>query len=159
MKSLENYIDEYSVSHQHPTNKLIHKLYVPAIILGILGISKAMPVPVSWPLWFDWSTILVIFSLVFYSFFKNIRLMIAVLIFIIPLIILLEILRPRFFILSVVVFIVAWIGQFIGHNIEGKKPSFLDDLFFLLIGPIWTINSLAAQMGVDLKINNAKDTY
>ena len=40
------------------------------------------------------------------------------------------------------VFVVAWIGQFIGHKIEGKKPSFFEDLQFLLIGPAWVANSL-----------------
>ena len=84
--------------------------------------------------------------------------MAAIFILLIPMIFILELLRPRFFLLSVAIFIVAWIGQFIGHHIEGKKPSFFKDLFFLLIGPIWTMNSLTAQMGIDLKINNAKDT-
>ena len=35
------------------------------------------------------------------------------------------------------VFVLAWIGQFIGHLIEGKRPSFFKDLQFLLIGPAW----------------------
>ena len=35
------------------------------------------------------------------------------------------------------VFVFSWIGQFIGHKIEGKKPSFLEDLLFLLVGPAW----------------------
>ena len=83
----------------------------------------------------------------------------AMLVLIVPLITILEMLRPKFFILSIIIFIMAWIGQFIGHKIERKKPSFLNDIFFLLIGPIWTMNSLAEQMGIDLKINNAKDTY
>jgi uncharacterized membrane protein YGL010W len=41
--------------------------------------------------------------------------------------------------LFALVFGVAWIGQFIGHHIEGKKPSFFKDLFFLLIGPLWVL--------------------
>jgi len=44
--------------------------------------------------------------------------------------------------LSIAVFVVAWIGQFIGHKIEGKKPSFLDDLRFLLIGPLFVLGFL-----------------
>lgn len=39
--------------------------------------------------------------------------------------------------ISVAVFVIAWIGQFIGHKIEGKKPSFFKDIQFLLIGPLW----------------------
>ena len=159
MNSLENYIFEYSESHLHPKNILIHKICVPAILFSILGILKAFPVPIYWPLWLDWSTIFVILILLYYSFFKNIRVVMAMLVLIVPLITILEMLRPKFFILSIIIFIMAWIGQFIGHKIERKKPSFLNDIFFLLIGPIWTMNSLAEQMGIDLKINNAKDTY
>jgi uncharacterized membrane protein YGL010W len=39
----------------------------------------------------------------------------------------------------------AWIGQFYGHKIEGKKPSFLKDLEFLLIGPLWVIQKVGKK--------------
>lgn len=158
MQTLKAYIDEYSVSHQNKTNVLIHKVCVPAILFSTLGIAKAIPVPGSWPLWLDWSTIEVILGLSFYASFKNARMFVAMLVMILPMMIVLELLRPRFFILSLVIFIVAWIGQFIGHKIEGKKPSFFQDLFFLLIGPVWTMNTFTAQLGIDLRINSAKDT-
>lgn len=159
MRTLESYINEYSESHQNPTNILIHKICVPAIMFSILGIFKAFPVPASWPLWLDWSVIIVFGALVYYAFFKNPRVMAAILVLVVPMMIILELLRPRFFLLSVGIFVVAWIGQFIGHKIEGKKPSFFKDLFFLLIGPIWTMHTLSRQMGIDLGINSAKDTY
>ena len=38
------------------------------------------------------------------------------------------------------IFVVAWIGQFYGHKVEGKKPSFFKDLQFLLIGPVWCMD-------------------
>lgn len=159
MKSLNNYIDEYSMSHQNKMNILIHKFCVPAILFSSMGILKALPVPVSWPLWLDWCTIQVLLCLVFYISFRNFRMVVAMIVMITPMWIILELLRPRFFILSLALFIVAWLGQFIGHKIEGKKPSFFQDLFFLLIGPIWTMNILMARIGIDLKINNAKDIY
>ena len=46
------------------------------------------------------------------------------------------------------IFVVAWIGQFIGHKLEGKKPSFIDDVQFLLIGPAWVANSLSEKLGL-----------
>ena len=46
---------------------------------------------------------------------------------------------PALWLVCLVIFVIAWIGQFIGHKIEGKKPSFLDDVKFLLIGPIWLL--------------------
>ncbi|MHB8570343.1 MAG: Mpo1-like protein, partial [Metallibacterium sp.] len=45
-------------------------------------------------------------------------------------------------ILAGVVFVLAWIGQFIGHAIEGQRPSFLTDLAYLLIGPAWLVSKL-----------------
>jgi uncharacterized membrane protein YGL010W len=48
--------------------------------------------------------------------------------------------------LSIAVFVVAWIGQFIGHKIEGKKPSFLEDLRFLLIGPLFVLGFLYRRL-------------
>jgi uncharacterized membrane protein YGL010W len=50
--------------------------------------------------------------------------------------------------LSIAIFVVAWIGQFIGHKIEGKKPSFLDDLRFLLIGPLFVLGFLYRRLHV-----------
>ena len=157
MKKLSHYIEEYSFSHQNKFNILIHKFCVPLIMFSLLGIMKAFPVPADWPLWLDWSLIFIIFSFGYYSFLKNIRVILALLLLIIPMIAILEFLRPKFFILSVIIFVLAWIGQFIGHKIEGKKPSFFQDLFFLFIGPIWTMNKIMAQLGIDLKINNAKE--
>ncbi len=49
--------------------------------------------------------------------------------------------------LAIGVFVVAWIGQFVGHKIEGRKPSFLTDLTYLLIGPIWVLNKLYRKLG------------
>ena len=152
MRALADYIEEYSESHKNQTNILIHKICVPAIMFSLLGILKALPVPADWPVWIDWSNLAILASLISYSFFKNFRVILAIIVMVVPMILILESLRPRFFVLSVVIFIVAWIGQFIGHKIEGKKPSFIDDLFFLLIGPVWTINKIAAETGIDLKI-------
>jgi uncharacterized membrane protein YGL010W len=49
---------------------------------------------------------------------------------------------------SLGIFFVAWVGQFIGHKIEGKKPSFLEDLQFLLIGPAWLLHFIFKRLGV-----------
>ena len=43
------------------------------------------------------------------------------------------------------IFVVAWIGQFDGHHIEGEKPSFAKDLQFLLIGPLWIVEKLSSK--------------
>jgi uncharacterized membrane protein YGL010W len=48
------------------------------------------------------------------------------------------------------IFVLAWIGQFIGHKIEGAKPSFLKDIQFLLIGPAWLMNHVFQRFGISL---------
>lgn len=159
MDRLNLYLSEYSESHQNKTNILIHKFCVPAIMFSVLGILKAFPVPSSWPLWLDWSFFLILGSMLFYASFKRVRLLVAMALFLLPQIIVLELLRPRFFLLCLAIFIVAWIFQFIGHKIEGKKPSFLKDLLFLLIGPIWVASYFKLwSEGTGPNSSNAKDT-
>ena len=46
------------------------------------------------------------------------------------------------------VFVLAWIGQFIGHAIEGRKPSFLEDVKFLLVGPAWLLHFIYRRVGI-----------
>lgn len=139
MQTLETYLSEYSQSHQNKTNILIHKFCVPLIMFSVLGILKAFPVPESWPLWLDWSTVAVFGMLGFYASLKSMKIFWQMVLFIAPQVLILELLRPHFFLLSLFIFIVAWIFQFVGHKIEEKKPSFFKDIFFLLIGPIWVV--------------------
>jgi uncharacterized membrane protein YGL010W len=49
---------------------------------------------------------------------------------------------------ALIIFVVAWIGQFIGHKIEGKKPSFLQDVQYLLIGPAWLLHFIFKKVGI-----------
>jgi uncharacterized membrane protein YGL010W len=50
--------------------------------------------------------------------------------------------------LALILFVIAWVFQFVGHNIEGKKPSFLKDLQFLLIGPAWLMHFIYKKIGI-----------
>lgn len=156
-KTIEEYMTEYGESHHHPTNKTIHHICVPVIFFSVIGILKALPVPSSWPLYLDVSTVMSVFVMLFYLMLRNVRVFIGMFLMILPMHVLLEILRPRFFLLSIGLFIVGWIVQFIGHKIEGKKPSFLKDVFFLLIGPIWVLKAFCQKIGIDLKISSAKE--
>ena len=149
--NLNKYLDEYAESHQNKNNILIHLFAVPVIVFCVLGLLKALPVPENWPLWLDWSSVISLLVISFYSTLKNIRIVLEMATLFILDIIILECLRPHFFILCFFLFIFAWIFQFIGHKIEGKKPAFFKDIFFLLIGPIWVIKHIKENF------NNAKD--
>jgi uncharacterized membrane protein YGL010W len=50
--------------------------------------------------------------------------------------------------ICVTLFVLAWIGQFIGHAIEKKRPSFFKDLQFLMIGPMWLLANVYRRLGI-----------
>ena len=128
-RTLEQWLSEYSVSHQNLINKKIHWLCVPTIFVSLLGMGMSLSV------WF--TLVLSALVLLFYMRLST-PLFLAMGMFIL---ICLSVMAAGFKAWAAV-FVVAWIGQFIGHKIEGKKPSFFKDLQFLLIGPAWVANSL-----------------
>lgn len=134
-RNLQSWLDEYSVSHRHRRNILIHKLCVPAIFWSLLGFFFGLPYPVAHLLGFA----IILGGLVFYirlgmKAFGTMLIVVSACLLSYQYLIRQE--APLWQI-SLGVFIVAWIGQFVGHKIEGKKPSFFQDLQFLLIGPLW----------------------
>ncbi len=150
MRTLQQWFDEYAVSHQNETNITIHYICVPAIFFSILGIIMSIPsaplqnlLGLENPLIENWAMILVVLYLLFYirlSFSMFLKMLIFSVLCIIGNYYLGQYL-PLFY-TSLVIFIAAWIGQFYGHKIEGAKPSFLKDLQFLLIGPAWVVKKM-----------------
>lgn len=148
MRSVHDWLNEYGESHRHPLNVLIHKICVPAIMFTILGLLWMVPIGTTFNLAMLVSTCILIFyarlSLpLCVGMAGKVGIMFAM-IYMVQ-----QVLNsPAIFYIAV--FIVAWIFQFIGHKIEGKKPSFFQDLVFLLIGPLWTLNFLYKKMGIKL---------
>ena len=150
MRTAQEWFEAYAVSHQNKTNQLIHYFCVPAIFFTLLGMLMCIPAdPLeqftgSDGLWYvNWGTVVAVPALIFYlrlgmSVFVRMLLFTAICLignhYLGQLVNLLW--------TSLGLFAVAWIGQFQGHRIEGKKPSFLDDLQFLLIGPAWVMKKL-----------------
>lgn len=153
MRTLDQWFAEYAVSHQNPTNKAIHYICVPAIFFSIVGLLMSIPstiiantLQLNAPIIENLAFVVLLLVLVFYirlsistalkiAVFSGICLVINYYIGqIVPL-----------WAFSIGVFVIAWIGQFYGHNIEGKKPSFLKDLQFLLIGPAWVVENLFSR--------------
>jgi uncharacterized membrane protein YGL010W len=141
MRSLESYLTEYAESHQNSQNIKIHNICVPAIMWSLLAMTSTFQVGPGLSL----GHALTFMALVYYAFFENMRVVLAmtavsVLMFAtFPWI-------PQLRYVSGAVFIIAWIGQFYGHKVEGKKPSFAKDLLFLLIGPVWVLVKLFPQL-------------
>jgi uncharacterized membrane protein YGL010W len=154
---LHAWLDEYSTSHQNPTNILIHKICVPIIALTVLGFLWAIPLPKFIrqnvgqmfshiiPMVFVGPTLAFYFRLST----KMAATMTIIMLFTFVLLAKMEQKRIPIFRVSLVIFILAWIGQFIGHEIEGKKPSFFKDLQFLFVGPLWTLASAFRALGIE----------
>lgn len=135
-------LNEYASSHQNSINIFIHKICVPLILFSIIGLLISTDVTIfKVPLVFFVSLVVMIYY--FYLSLKYALLILPVIILMIYGNFYLAI-HSNLFYVSTIIFIISWIFQFIGHKIEGKKPSFFKDLQFLLIGPLWVIKSLFA---------------
>ncbi|MFD2037663.1 DUF962 domain-containing protein [Belliella marina] len=156
MRKIDMLLHEYGLSHQNETNKTIHWICVPAIFFSIVGLIFSIPsglLETYLPFlqsFANWATVVLAIVLVYYLsispplalgmfFFSALCLAIANLIVLISPI--------PLWIISVGIFIISWIFQFYGHKIEGKKPSFLKDVQFLLIGPAWLMHFIYKKLG------------
>jgi len=152
MRTLQSWLDDYGVSHRNPVNKRIHWICVPLIMLSALGMLWSVPRPgffAGLSPYLNWATLLILASLIYYTML-SVRLAAGMLLVSALMCLVLELLMqlpwPLFW-TSLVIFAGAWIGQFIGHKIEGRKPSFFKDLQFLLIGPVWLLADAYKRLG------------
>ena len=153
MKTVQSWLDEYGTSHRNPVNKTIHWICVPAIFFSIVGLLYSIPLPYDvGGLQLTVAHIALALVLLYYVRLSP-SLSAGMLIFCILCLWvwrILENLGVTPWILSLVIFVLAWIGQFIGHKIEGAKPSFFKDLQFLLIGPAWLLSFLYKKAGIPI---------
>ena len=153
MRSVDQWLDEYGSSHRHPVNKLLHWLCVPPIVMSVMGLLWALPVPDAFARvspWLNWSTLTGVAAIVYYT-----RLSPPLALGIVPVFVALFAIvawldsqRWPLWQSCVAIFAAAWVGQFIGHAVEGQRPSFFKDLQFLLIGPLWLIAYVYRAIGL-----------
>lgn len=153
MKNIYEWLDEYGESHQNSINKLIHWICVPLIIWSIIGLLWSIPnIEILRNNGLNWALLAITLSVGYY-FFLSPSLGVSMLIFLYGSSFLIKFIEQSSKLyplwgISLVVFVVAWIGQFYGHKIEGKKPSFLKDVQFLLIGPLWLMSAVYRKLGI-----------
>jgi uncharacterized membrane protein YGL010W len=139
MRKLDLLLEQYGETHQNPVNKAIHWVCVPLIMWSALAaLWVASPIAVY---------ALIAFAVVYYavmSFTLAIGMFALAALMIAPL----PWLGPNVLWIALAVFVAAWIGQFVGHAIEGRKPKFLQDLQFLLIGPAWLLQFVYKAVGI-----------
>jgi len=153
MRTIEDLLGEYGESHINKTNKLIHWICVPLIFFSITGLLYAVKIPLvimNAPITI--AHIALALVLIYYVMLSPSLSLGMAIIGLICLTICnaIEMTGLSIWKVSLIIFVLAWIGQFIGHKIEGKKPSFLKDLQFLLIGPAWLMSFIYRKVGISL---------
>jgi uncharacterized membrane protein YGL010W len=157
MRNIDSLLLEYGESHQNKTNKLIHWFCVPAIFFSVVGLVFSIPsgfLVDQLPFLGDyanWATLTLFLMLIYYITLSP-ALTFGMLLFSASCLFLANFLTLSFpgmlAYISLAVFVVAWIVQFYGHKIEGKKPSFLKDVQFLMIGPAWLMHFIYKKLGI-----------
>jgi uncharacterized membrane protein YGL010W len=153
MRTVTEWLGEYGASHQHPTNKLLHWICVPPIVLAVLGLLWSAPVPAEFSAlspWLNWATLAAAAAIIYYIVLSP-ALALGVLVAFVALLAItrmLALLPWPLWVTSIVIFVIAWIGQFVGHAVEAKRPSFFKDVAFLLIGPLWLVAALYRALGL-----------
>lgn len=154
MSTIEQWLSEYGESHQHKVNKLAHWICVPAIMFSILGLLWSLPTPAVFsnlPIPFNWAIFIILLALLYDTYLspKLAAGMVVVSFLMIAFLYWADTVAFPVWQTSLIVFVLAWIGQFIGHQIEGKRPSFFKDIQFLLIGPLWLLAFIYRKFGVN----------
>lgn len=158
LRPIDRYFIEYEKTHQNPANVLIHWIFVPLITFSVLGLIWAIPLQFTFlgklKDYFNIASIVIGVAMYFYLKLSP-TLSYAMLFtvgvfsfFIVQLEYWEKAGGPAFWLVCLLIFVVAWIGQFIGHRIEGRKPSFFKDLNFLLIGPLWLWSKLFKKLKI-----------
>jgi uncharacterized membrane protein YGL010W len=155
MRKIDLLFAEYGESHRNATNKLIHWICVPLIFWTILGFISLIPSKSICFIYIGCISYISLAAMVLVTIFYM-RLSFLIGLIMVLVMLLMESfaygINIRFkensWIVYLAVFIITWILQFVGHKIEGKKPSFLKDLQFLLIGPIWLLSFILKKLGI-----------
>ncbi len=154
MRTTAQWLDDYGDSHRNSANKALHWFCVPVIAWCVLGLLWSLPFPASiravHPA-VNWGSIAVLAVLAYYSVL-SIRLAFGAFLLLLAMLWSIDRLdqwqAAPLWSICVFLFVIAWIGQFVGHAIEGKRPSFFKDLQFLMIGPLWLLAALYRRLGI-----------
>lgn len=156
MRKIDKLLSEYGESHQNKTNKAIHWICVPLIFFSIVALMASIPAT---PLqtmagngpFANWASVALLFVAVYYLSL-SVGLTVGMIGFSLLCLVgahaLANFSAVPLWASAIIIFVAAWIGQFYGHKIEGKKPSFFKDLQFLLIGPAWLMHFIYKRLRI-----------
>ncbi|MBC7469541.1 MAG: DUF962 domain-containing protein [Ramlibacter sp.] len=138
-RKVDQLLAHYAESHRNPRNEVIHFVAIPLIMLSLLGLLFALHPWVAYGL--------VAASMVYYARLSMVFLLAMAVLSAIALV-LVHAMGGRVLPVSAAIFVAAWIAQFVGHKIEGKKPSFFEDLQYLWVGPLFVLGKLFGRLGI-----------
>jgi uncharacterized membrane protein YGL010W len=139
-RKVDRLLAHYGESHRHPTNELIHCVAIPAIMLSLVGLLFALH---------PWAAYgFVAASLVYYATLRSPVFFATMLGGTALLLAAIHAMGDLVLPLSASTFVVAWIFQFVGHKIEGRKPSFFEDVQYLWVGPLFVLSRLFGRLGI-----------
>jgi uncharacterized membrane protein YGL010W len=157
MRKIDELLAEYGESHQNVTNKAIHWICVPLIFFSIVGLMASMPSGAVQRFlgegnpYANWALVALVLVLIYYVSL-SIPLSLGMFLFGLLCLYVVRLIAQAdlapLWLISVIIFALAWIGQFYGHKVEGKKPSFFKDVQFLLIGPAWLMHFIYKKLGI-----------
>ena len=157
MKNIYEWNNEYALYHKNKTNKIIHWICIPSIMFSLLGLLSLIE-PFTFMLKQGTYTIsvlgvFIILTILYYlKLSKNLALgMLVISLSFITIIDIISLFDKGLLVtIYLSIFTIAWIGQFLGHKIEGKKPAFFKDLQFLLIGPLWLLSFIYNKLNIKI---------
>jgi len=138
-RKVDSLLAHYGKSHENPRNEVIHFIAIPLIMLSLVGMLFALHPYVAYAF--------IAASMVYYARLSGVFLLVMALWSLATLALVLA-MGPQVLRISIAIFVGAWVLQFIGHKIEGKKPSFFEDIQYLWVGPLFVLSKLFGKLGI-----------
>jgi uncharacterized membrane protein YGL010W len=138
VRKVDQLLAHYGESHRNPRNEVIHFVAIPLIMLSLLGLLSALHP------WLAYAFVAA--SMVYYARLSAVFLLAMAVLSAVGLL-LVHAMGDWVLAISGAIFVAAWIAQFVGHKIEGKKPSFFEDLQYLWVGPLFVLSHLFSRLG------------
>jgi uncharacterized membrane protein YGL010W len=137
-RKVDRLLAHYGESHRNPRNEVIHFVAIPLIMLSLVGLLFAIHP------WVAYAFLAA--SMVYYARLSVVFLLVMAALSVLA-VVLVHGMGSQVLPISAAIFVAAWIAQFVGHRIEGRKPSFFEDLQYLWVGPLFVLSRLFLRMG------------
>ena len=139
-RRVDRLLAHYGESHRDPRNGAIHCVAIPLIMVSLVGLMYALHP------WVAYAFLLA--SMAYYARLGSPVFLASMAALSLLGVAIVQALGPLVLPASVAVFVLAWIAQFVGHKLEGRKPSFFEDLQYLWVGPLFVLAKLFSKLGL-----------